>query len=97
MTAGITTSILLETVLLHFGQDHLPWKMATRTALGMSLVSMLAMETTENVVTISLTNDSMVLESQAFWITLGLSMAAGFVTPLPYNYLRLKLWGRSCH
>jgi hypothetical protein len=26
-----------------------------------------------------------------------LMLAAGFVTPLPYNYWRLKALGKACH
>lgn len=97
VAAGITTSILLETILLHTGRDRLAWKAAASTALGMSLVSMLAMEVAENVVTINLTDSNMSLGSKEFWTMTGISILAGFVTPLPYNYLRLKLWSKSCH
>lgn len=97
MTAGITTSILLETALLHHGKDRLPWLGAVRTACGMSLVSMLAMELTENLVTLGLVDNSMSLADPSFWAVTGLSMLAGFVAPLPYNYWRLKALGRGCH
>jgi hypothetical protein len=95
--AGITTSILLETALLHLGKDRLPWGAAARTAMGMSLVSMLAMETTENMVTLGLSDASTSIASPGFWAITAVSMAAGFVAPLPYNYIRLKLWGKACH
>ncbi|KAM0704774.1 hypothetical protein Q7P35_007560 [Cladosporium inversicolor] len=77
MTAGITTSILLETALLHHGKDRLPWLGAVRTACGMSLVSMLAMELTENLVTLGLVDNSMSLADPSFWAVTGLSMLAG--------------------
>jgi hypothetical protein len=89
VTAGITTSILLETTLLRLGKDQLAWIAALRTACGMSLVSMLAMELTENLVTS--------LSDPGFWAVTGLSMLAGFVAPLPYNYWRLKALGKACH
>lgn len=97
VTAGISTSILLETLLLRLGKDHLPWIGALRTACGMSLVSMLAMELTENLVTLGLVDSSMSLADPSFWAVTGLSMVAGFVAPLPYNYWRLKALGRACH
>jgi hypothetical protein len=97
VTAGISTSILLETLLLRLGKDRLPWLGAVRTACGMSLVSMLAMELTENVVTLGLVESSMSLADPGFWAVTGMSMVAGFVAPLPYNYWRLKALGRGCH
>lgn len=97
MTAGISTSILLETTLLHLGKDRLPWGAAAKTAMGMSMVSMLAMEFTENMVTLGLADASTSITSPTFWAITGVSMAAGFVAPLPYNYVRLKLWGKACH
>jgi hypothetical protein len=63
----------------------------------MSLVSMLAMELTENLVTLGLVDSSMNLSDPSFWAVTGLSMCAGFVAPLPYNYWRLKALGRACH
>jgi hypothetical protein len=63
----------------------------------MSLVSMLAMELTENLVTLGLVDSSMSLADPSFWAVTGLSMVAGFVAPLPYNYWRLKALGRACH
>jgi hypothetical protein len=58
---------------------------------------MLAMELTENLVTLGLVDSSMSLTDPSFWAVTGLSMVAGFVAPLPYNYWRLKALGRSCH
>lgn len=97
MAAGITTSILLETVLLRVGADALPWKLAARTAVGMSMVSMLAMEFTENVVTLALGGAACEIGSPTFWGITALSMVAGFVVPLPYNYWRLRAYGKACH
>lgn len=97
MTAGITTSILLETTLLHYGKDELGWKAAVRTACGMSLVSMLAMEFTENTVTLGLADGMMGPADAGFWMMTATSMLAGFLAPLPYNYYRLKVYGKACH
>lgn len=97
MTSGLTTSLLLETVLLKFSRDRLPWVAAARTSAGMSMISMITMELAENAVDFHLTGGVVQLESPAFWIAAVVSMAAGFLAPLPYNYVRLRKYGRSCH
>ncbi|KAL3441525.1 hypothetical protein BJX65DRAFT_288384 [Aspergillus insuetus] len=97
MASGITTSIILETILLRRGADKLSWPMAARTAMGMSLVSMLAMEAAENLVDYHLTGGVVVLDDPKFWLAAAVSITAGFLTPLPYNYLRLKKYGKACH
>ncbi|KAL2860981.1 DUF4396 domain-containing protein [Aspergillus lucknowensis] len=96
MASGITTSIVLETILLRRA-DKLTWPMAARTAMGMSLVSMLAMETAENIVDYHLTGGVVALEDPQFWLAAAVSIGAGFLAPLPYNYLRLRKYGRACH
>lgn len=90
MTNGLLTSIALETVILRRG--GMLWRAALRTALGMSLISMLAMETAMN-----LTDYLIVGEARLTWTALPFSLAAGFITPLPYNYWRLKAYGKACH
>jgi len=97
MAAGITTSILLETTLLHLGHDRLPLKIAVRTATGMSMISMLAMEATENTVNYSLTGGCVDMGDPTFWAAAVLSTLAGFLVPLPYNYFRLRAYRKSCH
>ena len=52
MTAGICTSIILETIILSRTQ---PLKTAFRTAVGMSLISMIGMETAMNAMDWALT------------------------------------------
>lgn len=91
------TSILLETALLHLGHDRLPLKMAMQTATGMSMISMLAMEATENTVNYSLTGGCVDMTSPSFWAATVASVLAGFLVPLPYNYFRLRAYRRSCH
>ena len=97
MAAGITTSIVLETTLLHLGRDSLPWNAAFRTATGMSMISMLAMEVTENAVDYSLTGGTVDFASPYFWSAAGAAIVAGFLVPLPYNYYRLRRYNKSCH
>ncbi|KAJ6022507.1 uncharacterized protein N7446_012858 [Penicillium canescens] len=97
MASGITTSIILETVLLHRGADQLPWVRAARTAMGMSMVSMLAMEIAENAVDYHLTGGLVAFGDPKFWLAAIVSMGAGYLAPLPYNYLRLRKYGKACH
>lgn len=97
MGSGITTSIILETVLLRRGPDNLSWAKAAQTAMGMSMVSMLAMEAAENAVDYHLTGGVISLEDPRFWMAAAVSMTAGFLAPLPYNYARLKRYGKACH
>lgn len=89
--------MLLETVLLRLGRDSLSWPMAAKTAAGMSLISMLTMEIAENMVDYHLTGGTVALDSPAFWTAAAISMTAGFLAPLPYNYFRLRKYGKACH
>ncbi|GKZ21937.1 hypothetical protein AbraIFM66951_007295 [Aspergillus brasiliensis] len=97
MTSGITTSIILETILLRRGADQLSWPAAVRTAMGMSMVSMLAMETAENLVDYHLTGGMVDLTDPMFWTAAAMSVTAGYLAPLPYNYFRLRKFGKACH
>lgn len=71
--------------------------MAARTAMGMSMVSMLAMEIAENVVDYHLTGGVVDMGDSRFWMAAAVSMAAGYLSPLPYNYVRLRKCGKACH
>ena len=86
---GLITSILLETAILW---RQLGPRSAFRTAAGMSLISMLAMETVMNLVDVFLTGGALLT-----WWVIPVMLSAGFVTPLPYNYWRLKALGKACH
>lgn len=89
--------MLLETVLLRVGRDKLSWPAAVKTAAGMSLISMVTMELAENMVDYHLTGGLVQLDSPGFWGAALLSISAGFIAPLPYNYARLRRYGKSCH
>jgi hypothetical protein len=89
--------MLLETALLRLGRDRLPWMVAAKTAAGMSSISMITMELAENAVDYHLTGGLVQLDSPAFWGAAVLSVSAGFLTPLPYNYVRLRRYGKACH
>jgi hypothetical protein len=87
----------LETILLRVGRDKLSWEAAAKTAAGMSLVSMLGMETVQNIVDYHLTGGVVALDDSQFWVAAAISMLAGFFAPLPYNYVRLRKHGKACH
>ena len=89
MVNGLATSILLETVILC---RQMPLRLAFRTAIGMSLISMLAMEAAMNATDVLLTGGAVLT-----WWVVPLMLLAGFVTPLPYNYWRLRALGKGCH
>jgi len=89
MVNGILTSIALESIIL---SKQMPWKSAFRVAAGMSLISMIAMELAMNGVDIVINGAARLTITALPWILL-----AGFLTPLPYNYWRLKALGRACH
>ena len=86
---GLITSILLETAILTRQMQFIE---AFKTAIGMSLISMLMMEISMN---------------SLDWIVMGgaklnlliipFMLFVGFITPLPYNYWRLKKYGKDCH
>ncbi|CAK7242423.1 MAG: hypothetical protein STHCBS139747_003914 [Sporothrix thermara] len=102
MASGLASSVALETVLLRLGRDGLPsWSLAARTAVGMSFLSMVTMEAAENIVDYWLTGGGQAagytFGEPMFWAAAGVSMAAGFLAPLPYNYLRLRKYGKACH
>jgi hypothetical protein len=85
---GLITSIALETVIL---VRQMTLKTAIKIALGMSMISMLAMETSMNLIEIWVTGGARL----TFWVV-PLMLIAGFITPLPYNYWRVKKWGLTC-
>ena len=85
---GLITSILLETFIL---SRQMNLSEAFNTAIGMSLISMLAMEIAMNTVDVVLTGGIIV------WWVLPPMLFAGFITPLPYNYYRLKKYNLECH
>lgn len=66
-------------------------KAAFKTAVGMSLISMVAMEASMNIVDVLLTGGA-----QLTWWVMPIMLLAGFLTPLPYNYWRLKALGKGC-
>ena len=86
---GLLTSIALETAIL---SSQMSLRSAFNTAIGMSLISMISMELAMNLVDLIVTGGA-ILTLQV----IPLMLTAGFLTPLPYNYWRLKKYGKSCH
>ena len=87
---GLITSIILETIILI--RQNLEFNKALRTAMGMSFISMISMETTMN-----LTDYFLIGGAILTWWVVPLMLIIGFLTPLPYNYWRLKKYGINCH
>ena len=86
---GLITSIILETIIL---SRQMTIKIAFQTALTMSFISMLAMEIAMNSV------DWLILgEAKLVWWIVPIMLFAGFLTPWPYNYYRLKKYNIACH
>jgi hypothetical protein len=86
---GLLTSIALETFIL---SRQMTLRLAFKTAIGMSFISMVAMETAMNVTDVLLTGGALLT-----WWAMPIMLLAGFLTPWPYNYWRLKKYNASCH
>ena len=89
MVNGILTSIFLETLIL---VRQMAIGLALMTALKMSFLSMLAMELAMNLVDFLIVG-----EAKLTLFSIPFMLIAGFLTPLPYNYYRLKAYGHACH
>ena len=86
---GLITSIILETIIL---LKQMSFKQALTTALGMSLISMISMEVAMNL------TDYLITGGAVLNLTvIPIMLLAGFITPLPYNYWRLKKYNKNCH
>ena len=89
MSSGILTSVVLETIILW---KQLGPREAFRTAVGMSMISMLLMEVAMNVVDYGMMGAPAITPA-----VLPFTLGAGFLAAWPYNYWRLKKYGKSCH
>lgn len=86
---GLISSVILETLLLR--RKGMDFKNALHTALGMSFISMLAMEIAMNITDYYLTGGAKLV-----WWVIPIMLLVGFLTPWPYNYWRLKKFAQSC-
>ena len=87
---GLITSIILETVILI--KQKFKFFEALKIALGMSFISMISMEVAMNLVDYLLVGDA-----KLTWWVIPFMLTAGFLTPWPYNYWRLKKFNEACH
>jgi hypothetical protein len=87
---GIITSIILETIILL--RQNFSFKQSFKTAVGMSLISMVSMEIAMNTTDYFLTGGAILT-----WWVVPIMLSVGFVTPWPYNYWRLKKYNEACH
>ena len=87
---GLVTSIILETYILI--KQNFIFKDAFKTAMGMSFISMISMEIAMNLTDYFLTGGAILT-----WWVIPIMLFVGFITPLPYNYWRLKKFGIACH
>ena len=85
---GIITSIILETIIL---TKEFPVFEALNIAVKMSLISMVSMEIAMNAV------DLIFADGVLTFSIIPFMLLAGFITPLPYNYFRLKKYNQACH
>ena len=86
---GLLTSIALETAIL---AKQMGLYEGFKVAIGMSFISMVAMETAMNITDYLMTGGAMLT-----WWAMPIMLLVGFITPWPYNYWRLKKFGRACH
>jgi hypothetical protein len=96
MIAGLVTSVLFESTLLRF-REGLHWSAAFKMALSMSFLSMLGMELASNATDFMLTGGRVPFSDPFYWTALAISVGAGFLVPLPYNYWKFKQHGKACH
>tara|TARA_B100000579_G_C22377124_1_gene641074 strand:+ start:146 stop:595 length:450 start_codon:yes stop_codon:yes gene_type:complete len=87
---GLITSVILETLILL--KQKFKFKEAIQTALGMSFISMISMETVMNLTDYILTGGAII----NLWVV-PIMLIVGFLTPWPYNYWRLKKFNEACH
>ena len=87
---GLITSIALETIILI--KQNFSFINAIKTAFGMSFISMISMEIAMNLTDYLITGGAILN-----LYVVPLMLLVGFITPLPYNYYKLKKYNISCH
>ncbi|WP_370086378.1 DUF4396 domain-containing protein [Ekhidna sp.] len=94
--AGLCTSIILETILMK-ARENFGWMDAFKTALGMSFLSMVAMEIAMTSTDFMITGGKAAFDDIWYWLALIPALIVGFLVPLPYNYYKLKKFDKACH
>ena len=87
---GLITSVILETIILM--RKNFNFSLALKTALGMSLMSMISMEIAMNFTDYFITGGAILN-----WSVIPIMLLVGFLTPWPYNYWRLKKFNEASH
>ena len=87
---GLITSITLETIILI--KQKFSFEKGIKTAFGMSFISMISMEIAMNLTDYLITGGAVLN-----WQVIPIMLLVGFITPLPYNYYKLKKYNISCH
>ena len=87
---GLITSIILETIILI--KQNIPFSKSLKTAMGMSIISMISMEIAMNLTDYIITGGAILN-----LYVIPIMLLVGFITPLPYNYYKLKKYNISCH
>ncbi len=87
---GLILSIIAETIILI--RQNFKLNQAFKTAMGMSFISMIAMELAMNITDLVLTGGAIIT-----WWVVPIMLFVGFITPWPYNYWRLKKYNIACH
>jgi cation transport ATPase len=96
VVAGLCTSMMLESVILRV-RENFTWKQAVSTAMSMSLLSMITMETAMNTSDFLITGGKRAFTKPQYWIAFAIAAVVGFLIPLPYNYYKLKKYDKACH
>ena len=94
--AGLCTSIMLETIILKT-REQFNWMLALKTAFGMSFISMVGMEIAMTSTDFMITGGKAAFSDPMYWLALVPALVVGFITPLPYNYYKLKKYNKACH
>ncbi len=94
--AGLITSVMLEAGILKF-RENFSWSFAFTTAFGMSFISMVAMELAMTSTDFMITGGKVAFANPLYWLALIPALIVGFLTPLPYNYYKLKKFNVTCH
>ena len=88
---ALITSVSLETFILI---RQMSVREAVTVALGMSFISMVMMETAANLTSILFTGGDRLMLT---WYSLVPSWLVGFLSTWPYNYYKIKKYGKACH
>lgn len=84
-----TTLVIRDNSFLWRGADHLPWPIMARTPVGMSMVSIVAMQMAKDIVDSHLTGGQVSLEDRQFWMAVVSIRSWICPVAIPYHGLHL--------